>query len=75
VRLAQPRLGDGGTRAILELVGTHERVREVSEKPAFGAGDESAPPTDEADATPQDGATDDNAAAEDVDEAASETKE
>jgi large subunit ribosomal protein L17 len=35
VRLATPRLGDAGTRAILELVGTHDRVRQKSEKPAF----------------------------------------
>ncbi len=35
LRLAAPRLGDAGTRAILELVGTHERVREVSAKPRF----------------------------------------
>jgi large subunit ribosomal protein L17 len=35
VRLATPRLGDAGTRAILELVGTRDRVRQKSEKPAF----------------------------------------
>lgn len=35
LRLAQPRLGDAGQRAILELVGSHDRVKEVSEKPAF----------------------------------------
>jgi large subunit ribosomal protein L17 len=39
VRLASPRLGDAGTRAILEFVGTHDRVSQKSEKPAF-AGDE-----------------------------------
>ena len=35
LRLAKPRLGDAGTRAILEFVGEHDRVREVSERPAF----------------------------------------
>lgn len=35
LRLAKPRLGDAGTRAVLELVGTHERVRAVSQKPEF----------------------------------------
>lgn len=35
LRLAKPRLGDAGTRAILEFVGQHDRVRQVSEKPAF----------------------------------------
>lgn len=35
LRLAKPRLGDAGQRAVLELVGVHDRVREVSQKPAF----------------------------------------
>jgi large subunit ribosomal protein L17 len=35
LRLAEPRLGDAGTRAILEFVGKHDRVRETSERPAF----------------------------------------
>jgi large subunit ribosomal protein L17 len=35
VRLAQPRLGDAGTRAILEFVGVHDRMVQRSEKPAF----------------------------------------
>jgi large subunit ribosomal protein L17 len=35
LRLAQPRLGDAGTRAILEFVGEHDRVRQVSQRPAF----------------------------------------
>jgi large subunit ribosomal protein L17 len=37
IRLAQPRLGDSGTRAILEFVGVHDRVVLRSEKPAFDA--------------------------------------
>lgn len=48
LRLAQPRLGDAGVRAILEFVGQHDRVTETSERPAFetepqeeeGAGEE-----------------------------------
>lgn len=35
VRLAKPRLGDAGTRAILELVGVRDRVIQRSQKPAF----------------------------------------
>ncbi len=35
IRLAKPRLGDAGTRAILEFVGTHDRVTESSVRPAF----------------------------------------
>lgn len=37
VRLATPRLGDAGTRAILELVGKNDRVKKVSLKPSFAA--------------------------------------
>ena len=35
LRLATPRLGDAGTRAILELVGKNDRVKRSAEKPAF----------------------------------------
>jgi large subunit ribosomal protein L17 len=35
LRLANPRLGDAGTRAILEFVGTHDRVVTRAERPAF----------------------------------------
>ena len=35
MRLAKPRLGDAGTHAILELVGIHDRVSQISTKPAF----------------------------------------
>lgn len=35
VRLAKPRLGDAGTRAILEFVGVRDRVVQRSQKPAF----------------------------------------
>jgi large subunit ribosomal protein L17 len=35
LRLAKPRLGDAGTRAILELVGKNDRVRGVAARPSF----------------------------------------
>ena len=44
LRLAKPRLGDAGVRAILEFVGTHDRKRRKAAKPAF----ESDAPTDKA---------------------------
>jgi len=34
LRLAKPRLGDAGVRAILEFVGKHDRVTEAAEAPA-----------------------------------------
>lgn len=41
VRLATPRLGDAGERAILELVGRNDRVSRKAERPSFS--DEPAP--------------------------------
>jgi large subunit ribosomal protein L17 len=35
VKLARPRLGDAGPRAILEFVGTRDRVVAKAQKPAF----------------------------------------
>ncbi|MGB7343673.1 MAG: L17 family ribosomal protein [Pirellulaceae bacterium] len=35
MRLATPRLGDNGERAVLELVGKNDRVSQKSAKPAF----------------------------------------
>jgi len=35
LKLASPRLGDAGTRAILEFVGAHDRLRKKAQKPAF----------------------------------------
>jgi large subunit ribosomal protein L17 len=35
LRLATPRLGDAGTRAIIEFVGKHDRVSQVSQRPSF----------------------------------------
>ena len=42
LRLATVRLGDAGTQAILEFVGTHDRVVQKSQKPAFVKDDEPA---------------------------------
>jgi large subunit ribosomal protein L17 len=39
LRLAKPRLGDAGTRAILELVGKNDRVRRKAARPAFDSDD------------------------------------
>ncbi len=41
LRLPKPRIGDAGTRAILELVGKNDRVRKKTIRPAFDT-DESA---------------------------------
>jgi len=48
MRLAKPRLGDGGVRAILEFAGVHDRIEKKSEKPAFAT--KSEPATDSGDA-------------------------
>lgn len=71
LRLAQPRLGDNGQRAILELVGTHERVRQVSEKPAFETAEAEPRDADEATGgkTSVDNASADKADAENADRA------
>lgn len=50
MRLAKPRLGDNGTRAILEFVGKHDRVAAASApKPSFASDD--APAAEETSAT------------------------
>lgn len=60
VRLAKPRLGDAGTRAILEFVGVHDRVVEHSEKPDFDT-DEAVPAAEAAAESSEDAATEDTA--------------
>lgn len=42
MRLAKPRLGDAGTRAVLEFVGVRDRVAERSVKPTFEGGSATA---------------------------------
>ena len=40
MRLAKPRLGDGGTRAILELVGKNDKAKRAASKPSFDSAPE-----------------------------------
>ena len=42
LRLPKPRLGDAGTRAILEFVGTNDRVRKKAVRPSFDADESGA---------------------------------
>ena len=61
VRLATPRLGDSGTRAILEFVGVHDRVVVKSERPAFDDEENEAADSADAEATESvDGPTEDD---------------
>ena len=63
LKLARPRLGDAGKRAILELVGVHDRVTVRSERPAFS--DETMPaPAESTTAAEQTDAASATAAAE-----------
>ncbi len=54
LRLATPRLGDAGTRAILEFVGKNDRIVKRSEKPDFGDEDADDAPDDESGAVAED---------------------
>ena len=47
LRLPKPRLGDAGTRAILEFVGVRDRVIVRSQKPAFEGNEETSAPTEQ----------------------------
>ena len=76
-RLATPRLGDSGERAILEFVGVRDRVVQKSEKPAF---EDEAPkaeaPADEAvEETPVDEAAETEAEEQAAEADAAEEKE
>lgn len=42
MRLAKPRLGDSGTRAVLEFVGVRDRTEKAAPAPAFEGGDDAA---------------------------------
>ena len=64
LRMAQPRLGDAGTQAILEFVGVHDRVKQVSQKPAFV--DEAAAADVVEDDTPTEVADEPEASADDA---------
>lgn len=71
LRLAEPRLGDAGTQAILEFVGVHDRVSQVSQKPAFVDDDAEV----EEDATAEDEAPADEEVVAEGGEAESTTSE
>ena len=58
VRLAQPRLGDSGTQAILEFVGVRDRRIEESQKPSFE--DSTAETEDEETAAEEEGTQDES---------------
>jgi len=47
LRLSKPRLGDAGTRAILELVGVNDRQVKKAQRPAFSSDDATAAGTAE----------------------------
>jgi large subunit ribosomal protein L17 len=48
LKLASPRLGDAGARAILEFVGIHDRVGRKAQKPSFESEPEEEPEAEEA---------------------------
>lgn len=48
LKLATPRLGDAGARAIIEFVGVRDRIVAKSQKPSFGDQDESLDDVEEA---------------------------
>ncbi len=65
LRLAETRLGDAGVKAILEFVGIHDRVTEVSERPEFGDDEDEV----------EDDVADDEDDADEEDEAAAESED
>ena len=74
LRLAKPRLGDGGTRAILEFVGRNERVEQASEMPEFDTEDEADSVVDEVETAAPEEEKVDEAPAETVEESAEEAQ-
>ncbi|MGI9474322.1 MAG: bL17 family ribosomal protein [Rubripirellula sp.] len=65
LRLATPRLGDAGERAILELVGKNDRVKRAAERPAFESDDASDEEESEAVATAESSDDDEKESSED----------
>jgi large subunit ribosomal protein L17 len=51
LKLATPRLGDAGPRAVLEFVGVHDRVTVKSERPAFSEEEQAVQSPAEAEST------------------------
>jgi large subunit ribosomal protein L17 len=63
LRLAQPRLGDNGTQAILEFVGIRDRLSERAAAPSFEDAAADEPATEE---VAEDAVTEETAVAEEV---------
>ena len=72
LKLATPRLGDAGARAILEFVGVNDRVKQKSEKPAF---DDEEPAEESVEETVEEEAVDEAPAEDAEQEAAAEESE
>jgi len=75
LRLATPRLGDNGTRAILELVGKNDRVPSRSPKPAFDQAPEPQDSSSESDVSASEQPASDEPVAEQQDEGGEGEKE
>ena len=73
LRLAKPRLGDAGTRAILEFVGKHDRAKGVAVKPSFA--DETDADSKEESVDTDEPVVDETPVETTADEAATETAE
>ena len=73
LKLATPRLGDAGNRAILELVGKNDRVKKKAVKPSFDSGPKTDPPKSEKPSSDEAPASDADVSAES--EEAKETAE
>ena len=65
LKLATPRLGDAGRRALLEFVGENDRNIQRSEKPAFGDEESAADEVAEGNSADADSSTDAEAGSED----------
>lgn len=72
MRLAEPRLGDAGTRAILEFVGKNDRLVEKAAKPAFDAPEDESPADEPAPAAEEEATTDAEESTEASEEATGE---
>jgi large subunit ribosomal protein L17 len=75
LRLAKPRLGDAGTRAIIEFVGENDRVKQKSAKPAFVAETPEPEAPAEEEAVEEETAAEETAAEETVTDASAEATE
>ncbi len=74
LRLAKPRLGDAGTRAILEFVGENDSRNEKTTAPEFDAGLDAAAATTEEETAPEEETTTEEASTEATDGEESQEK-